>query len=200
MKKTIKLSKYGKAIKTLSDFCTDFKIPNSSPEHARIIMSNIFRTAKSHVYQFSSNFDKNMYKADYVKELRRFLKRGGTFKIIFMENSPIDSSALNFLSEFQQKKPQSVYVGIATQEGLEAGKSSKGVGFFTTADNHMYRLSEICPPEPEYEFIATASFNDPHQSNLLEERWKKIESIPLKLSEYKKKNLLNRLIDKFSKV
>lgn len=77
------LDKYRAFVKDLSDNECDKVFLNSSPEHAVIVVAQIFRQSKDTVRIFAHNLIRTIgEKYDYIVALSEFIERGGAVRIL----------------------------------------------------------------------------------------------------------------------
>jgi hypothetical protein len=136
--KTMRNSEYKKMITSAADSRSYSIWGNSGPAHARIIMTNIFRTAQHSICIFAGNLNGAISTKEYIDELTKCLVEKGeerkvyrygygkwgrlfglfnrnyyqgkglAIKVIFESAPSSDSQAYKLLKEFQQLYPERI--------------------------------------------------------------------------------------------
>lgn len=148
---------YKVAIENLARFKDTSIFNNSAPEHAAIVLGNIFQNATRHVKIFAGNFNgavsNNQY---YLDSLKQYLDRKLPVSIIFEKEPNPNSLALALLKEYKNTNRISI-------RKISEGKTLIHNKHFTIADGRMFRL-ETCSEN----YQAQCSFNNPDVTNVLD--------------------------------
>lgn len=153
-----KLKKYRKAIANLADREGQYIFPNSSANHAMVVMCNIFRTAKEYVYVFAGDLNGDVSKDEYIDELVRFMNRDNVELIVVLERKPQGKSdAVEAILKFRRENPtKKIKIGLAKDSECSLKLFNGQHRHFTISDDRMFRL-ELIPTK----YIAQGSFNRP---------------------------------------
>lgn len=155
---------YDAVIKALADSEASQMFANSGAQHAAIVFSNIFRTAKHNINMYVGNFEgKVSDESNYLNSLNSYLDKGLSLSIIFENEPNVNSKALELLKIYQEKNR----IPIRKLEG----DSFKSAPHFIVADNRMIRLEE-----DKHNFKAICSFNNESLANDLNDAFDLIKS------------------------
>jgi len=150
------ISKYKTLIANLANIKDDYIFPNSSQQHATVVMCNIFRTAEEYVYIVAQDLAGHVSNADYVKALKDFLEKDDVELRVILDQRPVfRSEAINMILE-QKNHSQNTKIEIGYVENTDSIRRFFGGQriHFTIADERMFR-KEIDTDK----FIAIGSFN-----------------------------------------
>jgi hypothetical protein len=158
------LSDYKLAIEHLANTCDPYVFANSGQDHACIVMSNIFRTAKNHVNIFARDLRGDVSKGEYLTSFENYLKTPGTSMSVLLEETPKPQSQAFEILKRHKRDNVKVYLINAV---AKAAFTENGVlNHFTTADNRMFRF------ETDTEkYMAVCGFNDSGTVKILDERF-----------------------------
>ncbi len=149
------------AIEQLAYFQDNRDFNNSSPNHAAIVMGNIFRTAVVDVKMFIGNLDEEVYDNEYyIKYLGLYLKRNLPLTLIFEDFSNKKSKALELIRETKNEQIFLYRLKLSTQD-------FKQIEHFSIGDGRMYRLEKDTKG-----YISTCSFNNKKVVNQYDNEFK----------------------------
>lgn len=133
---------------------------NSGPEHAMIVMENIFKSAKNQINILAGNFSDEVCTANeskYLPSLKEFLLNGGKINVLLTnyEEGP-ENGILKLLKQYSSNTvyKSNIVVKQTTQKLLDDQGNEVHL---TTADGQIFRL--------EYDirrFAAKFSFQRPN--------------------------------------
>ncbi|MDP1675922.1 MAG: hypothetical protein Q8L88_03575 [Bacteroidota bacterium] len=128
---------------------------NSGPEHASIVMSNIFQNSKDMIRIFAGNFSGEVSQNErYIESLKSYLNRKGKVHILLDEYTEDKKPHLfDLLSTYSFFNPENIEIKKTNTHVVEE-KTKKKI-HFTTGDNCMFRLEEDTD-----KFLAKGSFNN----------------------------------------
>lgn len=169
----------------------DYLFHNRGNEHALIILSNIFRNAKSHIRIAANRLynDEVVNTKEYIDSMRTFLDREGSQLSILITKKPTKE-------EVQEHGPENtfywmLYNHAAYRQGRVTIKEGGGSSFkdaagnqvnFCTGDDRMFRMEQDVE-----ERQAIANFRDPEYTGqlirLFDEVYPRLNSV-VKLSDY----------------
>lgn len=164
---------------------------NRGNEHALIILSNIFRNAKSHIRIAANRLynDEVVNTKEYIDSMRAFLDREGSRLSILITKRPT-------IEEVQEHGPENTFYWMlynhpAYRQGRVTIKEGEGSSFkdadgnqvdFCTGDDRMFRMEQDIK-----ERQAIANFRDPEYTGQLikvfDEVFPRLNSV-VKLSDY----------------
>jgi hypothetical protein len=137
---------YSDAIESISNSKDKFIFPNACEEHARILMSHIFRTANVYVKIFTGNLNDpapndSAPGVTYLEELELFLKRGGHLQVVLCQYPSEKSNVLQLIEKYELQFPNNISIGVANSQSIEITKTynSGELYYFCTADSRMFR-------------------------------------------------------------
>jgi hypothetical protein len=152
---TMDLQQYKEAVRSLADTKDSHVFTNSGKDHAAIVLSNIFRTAKNQVRIFACNLNGDISSQDeYLRGLYFYIGRGGTISLLLEEQPPVTSKAYDAIRQYSNLYPSKVSIKRLLPEQREKLKTPNSV-HFTVADDRMYRVETDTT-----NYLATCSFND----------------------------------------
>ena len=165
---------YRNYVNKLAEDKKDYQFTNSSPKHAAIVMSTIFKYAKERVYIYDDNLNGNIvnYENKFYENVENFLKTGGVLKIVINHDIDIFSNVYLKLKEFKDKKynielkkPNIDFINTFL---LKNGDNEDWNLYFTSADNSMVRV------ENDNTFkLALCNFNNESLSKYLNSKMDK---------------------------
>ena len=137
------LDKYRAFVKDLSDNECDKVFLNSSPEHAVIVVAQIFRQSKDTVRIFAHNLIRTIGgKYDYIVALSEFIERGGAVRILlngFDANLAKNSSLYSRLYYFATCKSDIQIKTTDVHPYLTGDEDQKEI-HFTIGDKKAFRI------------------------------------------------------------
>ncbi|MES2591294.1 MAG: hypothetical protein V4608_05380 [Bacteroidota bacterium] len=146
----ISLDDYRVAIENLAATSSDFVFANSGAEHACIVMSNIFKTAKGNVNIFAKNLKGDVSKGEYLIQMENYLKTPtGNLKVVLEE---LIQDGASEAIKLMQKYAHKVSVYVMNPDYLS---SRTQINHFTLADDKMFRYET-----DTVAYTAVCSFND----------------------------------------
>lgn len=156
------IGSYTRTIENLANTKEKFPFANSGKEHACVVMSNIFRTADSHVRIFAKNLNGTISKGEYLTQLENYLKKNKSISVLLEENPENRSEAINLIAKYKKDCPDKITISIADKDTL--GKVRKDMKYhFTIADDRMFRF------ETDTEnYTAVCDFNDSSSYKMLD--------------------------------
>ncbi|MBN8668695.1 MAG: hypothetical protein J0M30_14450 [Chitinophagales bacterium] len=134
---------------------TDQVFFNSGPNHAAIVMANIFRFAKSEVNIYCGGFSGEVSNDHrYLRELENYLERGGRVVILVEQDLSKNGSSkiYNVLRKYKEK------VDIYLSQGQVTDTRNGNPVHITIADGRMYRLETGI-----HDYTAEVNFNNPER-------------------------------------
>lgn len=158
---------YREMVEKLAKNNESLVIYNSSPLHAVVIMSALFRYSNDKVRIFAENFNGGISDQDeYIEALNSFLLRGGELFVLLHEYQRNNNPKLfEILEEHKIAFPTKVNVAKTSARVLNNERSNEVN--FTIGDEKMYRIEEDTISK-----MARCSFNDPpiagHLANLFD--------------------------------
>jgi len=148
---------YKIAIENLAKNNSQSTFGNSGPEHAAIVMGNIFKNATKHIKLFAKDFNgavsDNPY---YLESLKLYLETEKPLTIIFEDEPNPNSKALALIRSFNSNR-------VAIRK-IKNGVKLKKEDNFAISDDRMFRL--------EYskdDYKAVCSYNNPDFVRILED-------------------------------
>ena len=164
---------------------------NRGNEHALIILSNIFRNAKSHIRIAANRLynDEVVNTKEYIDSMKTFLDREGSLLSILITKRPT-------IEEVQEHGPENTFYWMlynhpAYRQGRVTIKEGEGNSFkdadgnqvdFCTGDDRMFRMEQDVK-----ERQAIANFRDPAYTGQLikvfDEVYPRLNSV-VKLGDY----------------
>jgi hypothetical protein len=137
------LDKYRAFVKDLSDNECDKVFLNSSPEHAVIVVAQIFRQSKDTVRIFAHNLIRTIgEKYDYILALSEFIERGGAVRILlngFDADLARNSSLYRRFNYFATCKKDIQIKTTNVHPYLAEDKDQKEI-HFTIGDRKAFRI------------------------------------------------------------
>ncbi len=180
MKNNLEISRYKKNVEYFADTKGCDEVPNTGPEHGRIVMQNILRTAENYVHIFAGNLNGDLSNGEYLTELERclapvapkrkffqrlkpskiFYGKGLGVKVILVNGSSPDSRAVELIKKYRAIYPQRIKIGTTTARSLqhlefEETRFLNEPFHFTVADTRMYRIEMDIK-----NYFAKVCFND----------------------------------------
>jgi len=150
---------YVNYIRELAEQSKSVVFLNSSPQHASIVMSTMFKHSKECIKIFAGNLRGEVSKnKEYINGLNDFLSNNGKLMILIEEYSPEKPTNItNLLINHFLKKPDNIHIKTHPFHFYQ-GVNKKKI-HFCVADNKMYRLETDTS-----NFLAEGNFNDPETS------------------------------------
>lgn len=143
---------YRQAIEQLAENKKNEQFFNSNAEHARIVLSTIFRYAEQTVDVYCGGVDSVVSgQQEYLDAMESFLKRNGKLRILFVEKED-DSTKDLPLRKLVDQFPGQVVMKLS---GVRYCVKNKPI-HFTVADQKSYRLETDIEKR-----MAFGNFNDP---------------------------------------
>jgi hypothetical protein len=171
----IDLDEYSQTIEYLAEAQDNVEFTNSGKDHARIVMSNIFKTANQYVYILARDLGGEVSKGVYLDELENFLNRGGKLKVILEKAPDKKSKAIDIILTYKQGHPnQNIEIAYANDYDSLFLFDDYKLKHFTIADGRMYRL-EIDTDK----YLALVNFNDSIKAHDLLEKFNKLKTTPV---------------------
>ena len=137
---------YRNYVNKLAEDKKDYQFTNSSPKHAAIVMSTIFKYAKERVYIYDDNLNGNIsnHENNFYENVENFLKTGGGLKIVINHDIDIFSNVYLKLKEFKDKnykiKLKKTNRDFINSFLLKNEDNEDWNLYFTSADNSMIRI------------------------------------------------------------
>ncbi|HMT55000.1 MAG TPA: hypothetical protein PKD16_18320 [Saprospiraceae bacterium] len=148
------LQQYNQYIRNLANSGSPDPYLNAGPEHAAIVLSNLFNIAEGYVALYAGNLNGDISKnMNYQGAIFNFLVRGGKLDILledYDESAPLVSNLISYQKNqgFKIKIKQHDYV----VEYIETGEKVH----FAVADDRAYRIEHDTD-----NYLAMGSFNNP---------------------------------------
>lgn len=137
------LDKYRAFVKDLSDNECDKVFLNSSPEHAVVVVAQIFRQSKDTVRIFAHNLIRTIgEKYDYIVALSEFIERGGAVRILlngFDANLAKNSSLYSRLYYFATCN-RNIQIKTTNVHPYLTGDENQKEIHFTIGDKKAFRI------------------------------------------------------------
>jgi hypothetical protein len=150
------LDEYSLAIAKLASSKSNFQFTNSGENHARIVMSNIFKTSEYNIKMFAGNLKGDVSKGDYLTALESFLQKKGTKLTVLLEGNPDqNSAAFSLIRKYQNINKERISISLVSPEKLEATKVNGQNNHFTIGDDRMFRFET-----DTQQYTAVCNFND----------------------------------------
>lgn len=161
------LTSYKEYINVLADTASEEEFYNSDAEHAKIVLSALFRTAQEKVCVFCKDMLSEVNSdPEYINEVQSFLDRGGKLDILLhgynveIEKKSIWSVLSSYFSTEQVRIKYNNNKGFKNNEGMPV--------HFTVADSLAYRF-EFDTLKKE----ARGFFNKPQNAQVLSNNFDK---------------------------
>ncbi len=152
------ISTYKTYIKNLAESNSTEHFLNPGPQHAAVVLSNLFNTAEASVVLYSGNLNGEISKdTTYQSSVYNFLCRGGDLKILLEDyDNNSDAPMLKMLKSAKTNH----YKVIAKKHPffLEHKETQEKV-HFAVADGKAYRYEHDTD-----NYLATGSFNNPENA------------------------------------
>ncbi len=163
------IDEYKEAVRFLSTQKIDFVIQNEGDEHAKVIFTNMFRTAEHHI-RLAANTLRNpvVDSREYQDALDIFLGKGDTQLDIIINHIPESISQQSSDNIYQRLRHNPAYgqgrIRIKTANGnhFYLGDNQDKPINFCVADGRMYRIENDIEKR-----TAFVNFNDPDKSDEL---------------------------------
>lgn len=155
------MEEYKAYIEELAEHNKNVVFFNSGPEHASLVMENIFRSSRHDIRIFAGYMSGEVSdKENYKSGLTDFFQRGGKIRILLQSDKKIpekEPPIFKLLKFFSLVKPGSVEVKESKRARVFQAddKTAKEI-HFTTGDDRMYRIEDDISS-----FSASGNFNDP---------------------------------------
>ena len=173
------MDKYRKEVKNLADSNSSNIIPNSSIEHAAVLIENLFSHAHHSIRIFSGNLNPKVYnKREVICAADKFLSRDTSeaakkLEIIVQNEIEIGDGDENKLYDLCKKYESICEIKLADEQGKSVESH------FIVTDKTAYRL------EPDRnKHVAFACFNNPDSACELDRFF---EEMYARGTEYKRK-------------
>tara|TARA_R110002020_G_scaffold11155_2_gene42308 strand:+ start:361 stop:855 length:495 start_codon:yes stop_codon:yes gene_type:complete len=142
------------------------EFPNKGPQHASIVLSNIFEIATKEINMLTGNLDATVIKKDFMTALTSFLGKENTvLNIIFTDGTLMNKDIVEQLKKFEN-------VNMFNAPNDMNSKYLSGENFhFTVADKSMFRFETDTD-----KFKAWCSFNSPNKATSLNNLFEKIKT------------------------
>lgn len=156
------MNQYREYIKDLAKNDKNVVFNNSGPEHAALVMSTIFETAKKRIRILAGSFSGEISKNDeYRRTLEKFLSHGGNVQVL-LDKKKFDSlekepKIFDILRFYSIVNPEQVSIRKYNTPVVRSEKGASDVHevHFTVADDKMYRVEDNIDT-----FVAFGNFND----------------------------------------
>ena len=154
---------------------------NSGPDHAALVMENIFRYTDKKIKIFAGNLSGKVSNQDnYKAGIMDLWERGGNFQILLQSHKLTelaeDPPLFKLLRYFKSVRPESVEI---KKDAIKVVDGDNEI-HFTTGDGKMYRIENNTDS-----YSATGNFNDPvtveKLNNLFDSLFIKADSIELQI-------------------
>ncbi len=165
--KSVEIQAYKVAIENLATGRDKSIFTNSGPDHAAIVLANIFRTAKKYIKIYTGRFDKCVSNNEYyMASLKEFLGRDIPLSIIFESDPDLDSSALKLILSTHKQNDK-----ISLKKLIPSYSPMGEFNHFIIADDMMFRAEKI------NDYSAIGSFNDSKLAKNLNTRFESLDKI-----------------------
>jgi len=155
------LRAYDERVKLLIKENSDFMFPNWSGKHATIIITNMIVSANptDEFLIYEPNLSGNLSDANFLKVLEKFIKIGGTFKIVVkaLNSDHKEKNIYKLLERLQREYPENVYVKIAKDGNFEKATSGEFVDKIYFAVRNNFIRIEKESDENDYEAICNVN-------------------------------------------
>ncbi|HMJ46045.1 MAG TPA: hypothetical protein VK498_01860 [Ferruginibacter sp.] len=164
------LQAYKDAIERLAATKSDLEFPNSSVEHASIVVEALIKYADSEVriYDDSISGDLDINSA-ISNQFKTIVNAGKQLKVVVRHHVKNDSNIYKTLKDLSVSHPKQVEVRIASSKFTTSVKNELGNDLnFATGDKSAYRLENL-EKKADGKIIRTAqgSFNRPEKTKKL---------------------------------
>jgi ABC-type transport system substrate-binding protein len=161
------LESYRIAVEAQADDGTFGSFKNSGPDHAAVVLGNIYRKAQRSVSVFAGDFRGDISdKPYYLENLKIYLERNKPLTVIF-EKQPVPASkAFQMMSQYQTTNPSiNFYMLIGPIINPDRYKH------FTLADGRYSRVEETDS------FQAVYSFSDEETYKFFDKRFQRLLTV-----------------------
>lgn len=149
------LNKYRKAINNLAGKNEDLIFDHAGVEKSSIIMSTIFKYAKSSLRIYAGNLNGGISeKKEYLSSLNNFIEREGEVKVLIQNIDSTNPSEAYQLLDMYSGFNENVKILLTNTELINPKKHQSF--HFTVGDNNMFRVETDTK-----NFAGYASFNSP---------------------------------------
>lgn len=164
------IKEYKKEISDAIKDGLDKRFPNSSIEHAKILVKEIINNSDKEVFSLSSSFNQDFY-LSLEKEIRNFLNRPNTkFNLIVANNEN------GIISKFKKEYPKQFIVRLIEKDQMPVDKNSQEHVNYIVNDKNAYRY-EYSDKNIDIGIVeAIANFNNPEESKVLLDNFNKLLS------------------------
>jgi sugar-specific transcriptional regulator TrmB len=164
------IKEYKKEISDAIKDGLDRRFPNSSIEHAKILVKEIINNSDKEVFSLSSSFNQDFY-LSLEKEIRNFLNRPNTkFNLIVANNEN------GIISKFKKEYPKQFIVRLIEKDEMPVDKNSQEHVNYIVNDKNAYRY-EYSDKNIDIGIVeAIANFNNPEESKVLLDNFNKLLS------------------------
>ncbi len=155
---------YERAVSFLAQKKENFPFPNKGADHAAVVVSNILKYAQESVRMFSGALEGEVAQnKNVIKELVKFVERGGKLKIL-IEREPSENSPLFNRVKELEKAYNTTIIKNAPQEFIDEMRKIFGeIYHFIVADGKSFRIET-----DTNDYKAICNFNDPEIAESLE--------------------------------
>ena len=151
------LSLYKHAVDFKAKYAENFVFENSSPKHAAIVTSTIFKYAKKSILIFDDNLNGTTtnYESDFYDNVENFLKKGGDLKIVIDAEIKEDNVDFLKLKDLKNNDYKIELYKPSKEFSKEFKVDTSTKIYCTLADNKMYRFETSNAKKTAY-----CNFND----------------------------------------
>ena len=168
----ISLEAYLSAVEFFARTKSDFIFPNSSPEHASIVLATIFKYSTTEVLIYDNSIngdiaDSNQYLLDAIKNYVE--KTSKVVKIVIRDDSKHENSKIyNLLSGYIKEKRSNIDIRKATKNFRDEVVNiyDKDINF-AVGDKTSFRMEKNDSTETNIQREAICSFNRTSTANKL---------------------------------
>ncbi|MDD2886811.1 MAG: hypothetical protein PHY66_03340 [Aliarcobacter sp.] len=164
------IKEYKKEISDAIKNNLDKRFPNSSIEHAKILVKEIINNSDKEVFSLSSNFNQDFY-LSLEKEIRNFLnKPNSKFNLI------VANDENGIISKLKKEYPNQFVVRFIEKNEMPIDKNSQEHVNYIVNDKNAYRY-EYSDKNIDIGIVeAIANFNNPEESKILLDNFNKLLS------------------------
>lgn len=164
------IKEYKKEISDAIKNSLDKRFPNSSIEHAKILVKEIINNSDKEVFSLSSSFNQDFY-LSLEKEIRNFLnKPNAKFNLI------VANGENGIISKLKEEYPNQFVVRFIEKNEMPIDKNSQEHVNYIVNDKNAYRY-EYSDKNIDIGIVeAIANFNNPEESKILLDNFNKLLS------------------------
>lgn len=165
------INEYKKEISNAIENKLNKRFPNSSIEHAKILMKEIINHSDKEIYTLSSNFNQDFY-LSLEEEIGNFLTKRNDAKF----NLIVANDENGIITKLKEQYPGKFIVHYINKENMPTDKKSQEYVNYIVNDQNAYRY-EYSDKNIDLGLVeAIANFNSPEESKILINNFNKLLS------------------------